>query len=333
MARSEASGMTRIGLVLGAGGATGHAFHAGVLSALAEETGWDPRTADLIVGTSAGSGVAAILRVGLSAADLSARARGEAISAEGQRIAAKLGAPVSGFGNPDPRPAADSTGRPRQIAGPQVLAHALRRPWSARIGSVAAAFIPHGRRSTAPISAGLHAVHGPGWPEKPLWINAVRLDRAERVTFGRDDAPVADLPDAVAASCAIPGYFEPVEIDGIHYVDGGAHSPTNADVLGDGRALGLDVVIVSSPMSVSRRHVRASADMAARLLFHRYLAMEIAPLRRRRIPVLTFEPTSEDLDVMGMNPMDWKRRPRVVQQVRDSARRRINAKGWTQWIA
>ena len=56
MARSEASEMTRVGLVLGAGGATGHAFHAGVLSALAEETGWDPRAADIIVGTSAGSG-------------------------------------------------------------------------------------------------------------------------------------------------------------------------------------------------------------------------------------------------------------------------------------
>ena len=57
----------RVALVLGAGGATGHAFHAGVLSALAERTGWDPRTADLIVGTSAGSGVGAILRVGLRA--------------------------------------------------------------------------------------------------------------------------------------------------------------------------------------------------------------------------------------------------------------------------
>jgi NTE family protein len=323
--------VTRVGLVLGAGGATGHAFHAGVLSALADETGWDPRQADLIVGTSAGSGVAAILRIGLSAGDLAARAMGEPISAEGQRITARLGAPVSGFGNPDP--AVPPAGGPRTIAGPAVLANALRRPFSARIGSVAAAFIPPGRRSTTPISAGLRAIHGRGWPEKPVWINAVRLDTAQRVVFGREGSPAADLPDAVAASCAIPGYFEPVEIDGVQYVDGGAHSPTNADVLGDGRAIDLDMVVVSSPMSVARGHVRASADIAARLLFHRYLAGELARLRRRKIPVLTFEPTSEDLGVMGINPMDWKRRPRVVQQVRDSARRRINAKGWTQWIA
>jgi len=48
--------MPRIGLVLGAGGIVGHAFHAGVLGALAEVTGWDPRAAEVVVGTSAGSG-------------------------------------------------------------------------------------------------------------------------------------------------------------------------------------------------------------------------------------------------------------------------------------
>ena len=326
--------MTVVGLVLGAGGATGHAFHAGVLSAIVDETGWDPRSADMIVGTSAGSGVAAILRIGLSGPDLAARAMGQPISAEGQRITARLGAPVSGFGTPDPRPRGPTVADgPRTIAGPAVLAQAMRRPFSTRIGSVAAAFIPPGRRSTAPIAAGLRSVHGPGWPEKPLWINAVRLDTGQRVVFGRSGSPPAELGEAVAASCAIPGYFEPVEIDGVRYVDGGAHSPTNADVLGNGRELDLDMVIVSSPMSVARRNMRATPDIAMRLLFHRYLVNEITRLRRRRIPVLTFEPTSEDLAVMGINPMDWTRRPRVVQQVRDSARRRINAKGWTQWIA
>ena len=51
--------------MLGAGGVTGGAFHAGVLSALAEVVGWDARTADLVVGTSAGSVTAAGLRGGL----------------------------------------------------------------------------------------------------------------------------------------------------------------------------------------------------------------------------------------------------------------------------
>jgi NTE family protein len=95
--------MARIGLVLGAGGATGHAFHIGVLSALEEATGWDPRTADVIVGTSAGAIIGALLRGGLSPRDLAARALGEPLSDEGTAIAAILG-------KPEPPPAADWNG-------------------------------------------------------------------------------------------------------------------------------------------------------------------------------------------------------------------------------
>ena len=62
----------RVGLVLGAGGAAGAAYHAGALLALQVDTGWDPRTADVIVGTSIGSIVASLLRAGLSTDDLAA---------------------------------------------------------------------------------------------------------------------------------------------------------------------------------------------------------------------------------------------------------------------
>ncbi len=70
----------RIGLVLGAGGVVGHAYHAGVLDGLAEATGWDPREAEVIVGTSAGSVVGALLRAGFSAHDLAARSTGDPVS-------------------------------------------------------------------------------------------------------------------------------------------------------------------------------------------------------------------------------------------------------------
>src|SRR3954471_14258801 len=71
-----------IGLVLSAGGGTARAYHAGVLAGLAAATGWDPRTVDLIVGTSAGSTAAAYLRAGLSAADDHARFTGGEVSEE-----------------------------------------------------------------------------------------------------------------------------------------------------------------------------------------------------------------------------------------------------------
>src|SRR5205809_1015262 len=121
--------MARIGLVLGAGGATGHAFHIGVLSALAE-AGWDPRTAEVIVGTSAGAVIGALLRGGMSPRDLAARALGESLSAEGAAIAAVLG-------RPEPPPAVEPSGWWSLLAAaePGHLLRIARRPWEVRIGS------------------------------------------------------------------------------------------------------------------------------------------------------------------------------------------------------
>ncbi len=79
-----------VALVLGAGGSAGHAFHTGVLAALADHAGWDARDAELIIGTSAGSGVSALLRGGLSPADIYAHQRGRPLSAEGDEVVARL---------------------------------------------------------------------------------------------------------------------------------------------------------------------------------------------------------------------------------------------------
>ena len=84
-----------VALVLGAGGVAGGAFHAGVLAALHEATGWDPRQADTIVGTSAGSITGASLRAGLSAVDMLARAESRPLSAAGAAIIGRVG-PAAG---------------------------------------------------------------------------------------------------------------------------------------------------------------------------------------------------------------------------------------------
>jgi NTE family protein len=307
--------MARIGLVLGAGGVVGHAFHAGVLTALAEETGWDPRGAELIVGTSAGSGVAAMLRAGLPAPDLFARATDGALSAEGEAVSARAGLPSAPL--PVARPGLALTAG---MAAPSRLLAAARRPWKVRLGTVAAAVLPAGQVPSELVAGPLRPLFGDAWPEAPLWICAVALDRGRRVVFGRSGAPVASVADAVAASCAIPGYFRPVTIGGTRYVDGGAHSPTNLDVV-VGRP--LDLVIVSSPMSSSRGAPRPAPDVAARRLFRLYLSREAAAVRRTGIPVVTFQPSAEDQAVMGYNAMDPNRRGAVAEQVRNTARRRL----------
>jgi predicted acylesterase/phospholipase RssA len=53
--RHQAQRRPRVGVVLGAGGVLGGAWMAGALAALHTVTGWDPREADWLVGTSAGA--------------------------------------------------------------------------------------------------------------------------------------------------------------------------------------------------------------------------------------------------------------------------------------
>jgi len=309
-----------IGLVLGAGGVVGHAFHAGVLAALTEATGWDPREADVIVGTSAGSVVGALLRAGASAPDLAARATGSPLSSDGQRLVARA---VAGSAHLPPIPERAEWRRIPSMSAPGAVARAALQPWNARPGAVAAAFLPEGSVTTELVAAGLRPLFG-DWPDAPLWINAVALDSGRRVTFGRDATTAPDVADAVAASCAIPSFFSPVMIDGERYVDGGVHSPTNADLVA---GLGLDLVIVSSPMSIAGRGLRMTADQPARRLARFALGREVAKVRRAGTPVLTFQPTADDATMMGLNAMDESKRAPVTRHIRESARRRLASAG------
>jgi NTE family protein len=304
----------RVGLVLGAGGVTGGAFHAGVLAAIEEETGWDPRRAVHLVGTSAGSISAASLRAGLSAGDLLARTEGRPLSAEGARLMRDVG-PIRR--PPSARPAR----QPRSAASLAAsLAGAATRPFASMPWARLAGMMPEGSVSTDVISSSIEGFFPEQWPEAPMWFCAVRQRDGRRVVFGRDSRP--PVPDAVAASCAIPGFFRPVTIDGELYIDGGVHSPTNADVLLDVRSE-LDLVIVSSPMSISGSSLRMSIDQPTRRWSRTLLNSESIRLRGRGLPVVAFQPTADDAAVMGPNAMDPARRVPVARQARQSAGRRL----------
>jgi NTE family protein len=313
-----------VGLVLGAGGTVGHAFHAGVLAALEADLGWDARRADVIVGTSAGSVVAAMLRAGFSGTDVAARSLGRPLSAAGQRLVAQ-----AGMRGP-PRLQAPS-GRARTgMASPARLRRALRAPWRASPGSLAAAVLPAGEVPTDPIAVPLQGLFGATWPNEPMWIVAVELDRGRRVVFGRAGSPDATVAEAVAASCAIPGYFQPVTIHQVRYVDGGVHSPTNADVL---RAEQLDLVLVSSPMSTTGGTRQVRVDAAMRHIARLALGREVARLRRQGIPVVSFQPNAADQAVMAGNPLDPAKRGPVCEQVLATTSRRLARPGVRERLA
>ncbi len=304
----------RIGLVLGAGGVAGGAFHAGVLAALEEDTGWDPRSAAVIVGTSAGAITGAALRAGFTGADLLAQAQDRPLSAAGEALAQRIGPE----GSPLPLRSTRQGRPPAELAG--TLARVLRRPWATRPWSLLAALLPEGSVSTDVISAGIGRLYPSTWPESPLWICAVRQADGRRVVLGRDGS-CPPLSAAVAASCAIPGFFSPVTIDGYPYIDGGAHSPTNADVLLE--AGPLDLVIVSSPMSRQGRRPRWAADQAMRGFASALLDTEARRLRRRGVPVVGFQPGATVLAEIGLNSLDPSRRSGIATAAHAAARHRL----------
>lgn len=300
--------MTRVGLVLGAGGMVGQAYHAGVLAALEQDLGWDPRSADVIVGTSAGSVTGTALRLGVSAADLWGSACDGPLSPDGAAFFEALG----GADRDLPVPSPLDLVRGWRLPSGRLVARALREPWSLRPASVAGSLLPAGRYDLRERTRVLDRV-ARGFPAG-LWVCAARRDDGRRAVFGRDSMPVARLSDAVAASCAIPSYFAPVPIGDRQYVDGGVHSPTNADVL---THAGLEVVLVVSPMSAAHGASR-SADAAVRWAAHRRLEREIVLLRSQGTTVVRFEPNPATLRVMGLNPMAEDRLGEVAAVARQS---------------
>ena len=178
----------RVGLVLGAGGMIGHAYHAGVLAALEDHLDWDARDADLVVGTSAGSVVGSALRAGIGARDLAARSTGDPLSPEAARLVARSEAAVPGGVPLRPRRA---RGLPR-MAAPGMVARTMLRPfWWNRPGIVLAGAIPAGRVPTDWVSAGIRVLYGDEWSDHPLWIAAGAAERrtARRVRPRRHRPP------------------------------------------------------------------------------------------------------------------------------------------------
>ena len=230
--------MASIALVLGAGGLTGSAFSTGALTALSDVTGWDPRRAGVIVGTSAGAGFGATIRAGISVQDHYARARGEALSPEAQELVDRQPPLVLGT-----RPRLTGIPTPQS---PLMIAEGVLGRWPPRPGLAIAGAFPRGTVSTESLGARIEAVHPDRWPAEPLWICSVRLKDGKRVVFGRDDIDIPHLGLAVRASSSIPGWFEPVRIGDYEYVDGGGHSPTNADLVA---GLGFDLAVVVAPMA------------------------------------------------------------------------------------
>lgn len=299
--------MTRVGLVLGAGGVVGQAYHAGVLAALEHDLGWDPRDADVVVGTSAGSITGTLLRGGVPASELAAWTVKAPLSAEGRLLHDLFGYEIPEF---EPFRVLSLLARLPALPAPEMVQRAIVRPWHFRPLAAGLSLLAPGRNDISEQLTALAEVEGWQWPERDLWICAVRRRDGRRVVFGRPGTPPAPLHLAVAASCAVPGYFAPVRIGDHGYVDGGAHSPTNAAIL---RRRSLDLVLVLSPMSGP---ARPSGGIYAASRWHsgRLLRREVRALRGTGTRVVVFRPDAEVQEAMGDDFMSRAGVDQIVQQ-------------------
>jgi NTE family protein len=275
-------------LVLGAGGTIGAAWMAGVLAGLAAETGIDFATVEHIVGTSAGS---------MLAADLLAGAEPRMTSRAEDGVPAGADAPA-GLGADDAMAAGNGALRGRagrlggnlaSVAGSSLapLALSLARPGGALVRAAALARIDAPTASLDDLGARI-ARHGLRFDGR-LRIACVDRARGRRVVFGTPGAPAATVAEAVQASCSIPWVYRPVRIGETEYVDGGVWSPTNMDAapaLRDTHVLCL--APMAGPLGTRELHpaVRAATAAAVRL--------ETLALRRRGALVQLVAPEATD---------------------------------------
>jgi NTE family protein len=278
---------------------------------------------DLIVGTSAGSVLAAALRCRASLAEITAWQRGDAT---GELSASAALAAQDGPLPPLPYPRPGSLPLFRAALTLQVP------PWVGASGC-----LPHGRGQHTALRSLVGALHErhhghphhhepqhrgagpaadpPHWVDGHTWIAAMDYDTGRRVLFGQPGAPPAALTDAVVASCSIPGWYTPTVIGGRRYVDGGIRSATSLGVL---RGADVDEVYVLAPMASTEPDHPLRPDLRVerrfRQLLTRALVRQARMLRAEGKHVTIMTPGPSDLAVMGANLMDGSRRQAVLEQ-------------------
>ena len=266
-------------LVLHGGGSAGNAWEIGVIAGLFD-AGLDVTQADLIVGTSAGSTVAAQITAASSAELLDAILE----AAPG----GQTGPGGSAGGRVPATPAVDHMERTTRIIATASDAADMRRRLGAGALELDAASDGTGSaRWRATVAARLPSQR---WPERTMLITAVDARTGEPVVFDRGSG--VDLVDAVAASTSSG---PPYRIGDNLYIDGGYRRNENADL-----AAGYGRVLVLSPFGGRSRHP---------LEWGMQLAAQVDELRAGGSAVETIFPDSDSRTAFGDNMMDPTTRP------------------------
>jgi NTE family protein len=280
--------MSAVGIVLGAGGITGAGYEMAALMAIELATGWNPNEAEVVIGTSSGAFVTALVRsnrLDLDSMVLPADDREAVARRIRERIFSRRpGVKVGTWLRHGILPGVRSPGLTLLLGSPAPYDTAGLFQWvSEELGDEASR-----------------------WPKRPTLIVAYDVAARRRVAFGTVDAPECGLADGVAASTAIPVVFRPWKIGGRHYVDGGVISGTHADlVLGNPRP--LDLVLIVAPLAAEEeRHGAWAHERMFDRVGRRSLDEEVRIIQGTwpECDILILRPSPQVQAAMRPNPMD-----------------------------
>jgi NTE family protein len=275
-------------LVLSGGGSVGIAWEIGVTAGLARG-GLDVRDADFIVGTSAGSAVGAQLALGRDLEELVSRQR---------RIGTTTSPPV------DSDSRADGLGGEQMAALLAVIGQAMASdgPAEARRATIGRFALAADALPEDQFVAAFRYLKGEPWPAR---FACPAVDALSGEVAVWDMRAGVELDRAVASSCAVPGLFAPITINGRRYIDGGFRSGTNADL-----ATGHDRVLIISLLA----GVAAAAGQDPRLTPAGQLDGEMAALTDSGSLVQLIEADRAGARAMGVNLMDRAAIPAAVAE-------------------
>ena len=300
--------MSRTAIVIGCGGTIGGAWAIAALHALAEQTGLDPRGADVLLGTSAGAELVTMLGGGAGVDDLVDMQRGQ---------------------TSDPRLLEHIASTPPGT--PPLPRLPLLNPRLLRTRSGLAAFAgiaPTGRGDAGWLQRLAEGFEVGAWlPHPSVRMVAYDVRAGERVVFGAPGSPIATVGEALRASWATPAWLPPVPIGDRIFIDGGMGSTASVDLLTDEDA---DVVYVIAPMA-SEPGIRVpgpGGSIEYRLIrrpMSTVLHAEIAAVRERGTTVVPILPTPADLEGLGAYFMNSSRRVEAFEHSMRTAPHTVRA--------
>lgn len=267
--------MAKKALVLGGGGLVGLAWESAVVAGL-EAGGTAVHTADIIVGTSAGS-------------LLGSQIAGGAFDFSFERY----DNPVNSRGNPPLDGLYDvlDMGVMEKIFTLWQAADPMTRTAAQQIGELALQASTWSENNWMEEIAELHGMTS--WPQRDLRLISVDASSGDRIVNHSLSAP---FNASVAASCAIPGMFPTISVNGVAQMDGGVASGTNADVV---HADQPDLVIAIAPICEGTAIFGRAAEKS--------LLRECEELEAAGARVLPITPDERDIDALGDNLMDMSR--------------------------